>query len=91
MSHYGNYPNPQLCRKYGRHFQKLKTMSNTSLYLTQLKLHKQSLEITLSACNEEIKHLNVSMELAEMNKKNIQDSIAIANEQIAHEENANHL
>lgn len=61
-------------------------MNTQSLYLSQLRLHKQSLEITLATCNEELKHLTVSIELAEMNKKNIQAAIAIANEQIAHEE-----
>ena len=66
-------------------------MSNTSLYLTQIKLHKKSLEITLSQCESDINHLNQSIALVEEQKKNLKDAIAIASEQIAHEENANQI
>jgi hypothetical protein len=57
-----------------------------NIYLEQLKLHKQSLEMALSDIGGDRDEYNRKLERLEAAEKNVIAQIAIANEQIAKEE-----
>lgn len=60
-------------------------MENTS-YLKQLQLHTQSIENALKGCEIDIDYHKKILEMAEEHKKNLLESLEIANQSIALEE-----
>jgi hypothetical protein len=59
-------------------------MSN---YLRQLKLHKQSLQLSFNDIVSDIEWYEKKLKILDEQKKNAEDLICIANEQIAIESN----
>jgi predicted nucleic acid-binding Zn-ribbon protein len=56
-------------------------------YLQQLKTHKESLEINIQQCNNDIEHSRKNLELLEKQKETTQRQVALISQAIADEEN----